>query len=133
MTDKDLNDLFRPLRKICDVRVAVDRRTGQPRGFAHADFMDVQSAVAAKKALEGRAIHGRDLQIDYAITRERPTPQRPLAAVIAEQQTKTTLDGVEQSEITDAIESSESPVDDGAISQPNVEEDAVDQKAQSAA
>ncbi|KAK5256845.1 hypothetical protein LTR16_002256, partial [Cryomyces antarcticus] len=38
MSDKDLNDLFREIRNVLDVRVAIDRRTGQPRGFAHADF-----------------------------------------------------------------------------------------------
>ncbi|KAK4987894.1 hypothetical protein LTR28_001805, partial [Elasticomyces elasticus] len=40
MSDKDLNDLFREIRNVLDVRVAIDRRTGQPRGFAHADFID---------------------------------------------------------------------------------------------
>jgi RNA recognition motif-containing protein len=86
MTDKDLNDLFRPLRKICDVRVAVDRRTGQPRGFAHADFLDVQSAVEAKNALQGKLVHDRELKLDFAITRERPVPRKPLEELIAEEE-----------------------------------------------
>ena len=49
-----------------DVRVAIDRRSGQPRGFAHADFTDVESAVTAKKALEQKAVYGRQLRVYYS-------------------------------------------------------------------
>ncbi|KAF2806983.1 uncharacterized protein BDZ99DRAFT_465732 [Mytilinidion resinicola] len=66
MSDKDLNDLFRDIRNVMDVRVAIDRRTGQPRGFAHADFIDVKSAEHAKGLLEGKEIYGRKLRVDYS-------------------------------------------------------------------
>ncbi|KAF2498651.1 RNA-binding domain-containing protein [Lophium mytilinum] len=66
MSDKDLNDLFRDIRNVMDVRVAIDRRTGQPRGFAHADFIDVKSAQAAKDILEGKEIYGRNLRVDFS-------------------------------------------------------------------
>ena len=65
MTDQDLNDLFREIRNVKDVRVAIDRRTGQPRGFAHADFDDVESAVQAMEQLDGKEIYGRLLRVDY--------------------------------------------------------------------
>lgn len=66
MSDKDLNDLFRDIRNVMDVRVAIDRRTGQPRGFAHADFIDVQSATIAKDILSQKTVYGRNLRIDYS-------------------------------------------------------------------
>ncbi|OQO06203.1 hypothetical protein B0A48_08791 [Cryoendolithus antarcticus] len=66
MSDRDLNDLFRSIRNVLDVRVAIDRRTGQPRGFAHADFIDVESAVKAKAELESKAVYGRALRIDFS-------------------------------------------------------------------
>ena len=66
MTDKDLNDLFRDIRNVVDVRVAIDRRTGQPRGFAHADFVDTASAVKAFELLQGKSFHGRELRLDYS-------------------------------------------------------------------
>ncbi len=66
MSDKDLNDLFRDIRNVMDVRVAIDRRTGQPRGFAHADFVDVASATRAKEILGEKIIYGRQLRIDYS-------------------------------------------------------------------
>jgi RNA recognition motif-containing protein len=66
MSDKDLNDLFRDIRNVVDVRVAIDRRTGQPRGFAHADFLDVASATRARDVLKEKVIYGRQLRIDFS-------------------------------------------------------------------
>ena len=66
MTDRDLNNLFRGIRNVIDVRVAIDRRTGQPRGFAHADFTDVKSAMEALKVLADKENYGRKLRVDYS-------------------------------------------------------------------
>ena len=72
MSDADLNKLFRDIKNVIDVRVAIDRRTGQPRGFAHADFVDVDSAVKGFEALAGREIYGRKLRVDYSAARGGP-------------------------------------------------------------
>lgn len=66
MSAKDLDNLFREIKNVIDVRVAIDRRTGQPRGFAHADFLSVQAAETAFKELNGREVHGRQLKVDYS-------------------------------------------------------------------
>lgn len=66
MSDRDLNDLFRDIRNVVDVRVAIDRRTGQPRGFAHADFTDVESAIKAKEILSDKQIFERKLRVDFS-------------------------------------------------------------------
>lgn len=63
-----LPDLFRQIRNVLDVRVAIDRRSGQPRGFAHADFIDVESAERAKEILEQKVIYGRNLRVDFSGT-----------------------------------------------------------------
>ncbi|KAK6533001.1 hypothetical protein TWF281_007167 [Arthrobotrys megalospora] len=77
ITDKDLNELFAGVRNCTDVRVAIDRRTGQPRGFAHADFVDIASAESAKAQLETKSIYGRQIRIDFT----KSSPQRmPLGA-----------------------------------------------------
>jgi nucleolin len=65
-TDAELNRIFKELDNVTDVRVAVDRTTGWPRGFAHADFTDVESCKAAKEKLAGTTIGGRELRLDYA-------------------------------------------------------------------
>ncbi|KAJ9661817.1 hypothetical protein H2198_001782 [Neophaeococcomyces mojaviensis] len=78
MTDRDLNNLFRGIRNVIDVRVAIDRRTGQPRGFAHADFVDVKSAMEAMKVLEGKETYGRKIRVDYSFgpsTAPKNTPR----------------------------------------------------------
>lgn len=75
MSDKDLNDLFREIKNVLDVRVAIDRRTGQPRGFAHADFTDVESAEKAAEMLRSKAFYGRSLRIDYSTGKtDNPRP-----------------------------------------------------------
>jgi len=66
MSDKDLNDLFREIKNVLDVRVAIDRRSGQPRGFAHADFIDVASAQKAMEILRNKEVYGRKLRVDYS-------------------------------------------------------------------
>ncbi|KAI9764633.1 MAG: hypothetical protein M1840_008130 [Geoglossum simile] len=66
MTDGELNELFHQLENCLEVRIAVDRKTGVPRGFAHADFVDIPSAEAAKAALQGKEVYGRTLRIDFS-------------------------------------------------------------------
>lgn len=65
-TDTELNRLFRGFDNVKDVRVAVDRTTGWPRGFAHVDFESVESALDAKTKLEGATLGDRALRIDFA-------------------------------------------------------------------
>ncbi|KAI1093679.1 RNA-binding domain-containing protein [Rostrohypoxylon terebratum] len=69
-SDADLNKIFRELDNVTDVRVAVDRNTGWPRGFAHADFTDVESAKAAFEKLSTLTIGDRLLRVDYAQNRK---------------------------------------------------------------
>lgn len=76
MTDADLNKLFRDIKNVIDVRVAIDRRTGQPRGFAHADFTDVPSAEEAMKELQGKSVYDRTLRVDYSGGSSRPAGGR---------------------------------------------------------
>ncbi len=66
-SDSDLNAMFKSLHNIIDVRVAVDRNTGWPRGFAHADFKDVESAKNAYEKLLTTTLGGRQLRVDYSL------------------------------------------------------------------
>ncbi|EEH33765.2 nucleic acid-binding protein [Paracoccidioides lutzii Pb01] len=76
MTDRELNELFKDIKNVTDVRVSVDRRTGQPRGFAHADFLDVESAQAAFEILKDKAPYGRPLRLDYSLSARDSTMDR---------------------------------------------------------
>jgi len=66
MTDADFDKLFTDITGCVDVRIAMDRATGQPRGFAHADFVDIDSAINAKDKLAGVEVFGRRLRIDFS-------------------------------------------------------------------
>ena len=66
MSDRDLNDIFREIKNVIDVRVAIDRRSGQPRGFAHADFVDIKSAEQARDILQNKEVYGRKLRVDFS-------------------------------------------------------------------
>ena len=68
MSDQDLNNLFKDIENVVDVRVAIDRRTGQPKGFAHADFTDIVSATKAMETLNNKLLYGRGLRVNYSVS-----------------------------------------------------------------
>ena len=73
MTDRDLNDLFKDIVNVMDVRVSIDRRTGRPRGFAHAEFTNTQASRQAFEILSRKAPYGRKLHVSYADDGRRVT------------------------------------------------------------
>lgn len=66
LTDRDLQDLFRDVKNVIDIRVPVDRRTGMPRGFAHAEFLNVEYALRGKEVLMRKEPYGRKLRVHFA-------------------------------------------------------------------
>ncbi|PYI03885.1 RNA-binding domain-containing protein [Aspergillus sclerotiicarbonarius CBS 121057] len=66
MTDRDINEMFKDIQNVIDVRVAVDRRTGHPRGFAHAEFISVASAQQAIELLQNKKPYGRTLRVNFS-------------------------------------------------------------------
>lgn len=72
-TDSELNALFAGLENVLDVRVAIDKATGWPRGFAHADFTDIDSATKASDKLKSITVQGRVLRVDFSNSKSRPS------------------------------------------------------------
>jgi RNA recognition motif-containing protein len=66
-SDRDLQDMFKDVQNVVDVRIPVDRRSGQIRGFAHAEFLDVQSAEKAKGILDNHRPYGKTLSVHFAV------------------------------------------------------------------
>ncbi|KZF23670.1 ATP-NAD kinase [Xylona heveae TC161] len=77
-SDKDLNALFRPVKNAIEFRVAIDRQTGHPRGFCHAEFIDTPSAKEAFEYFSAKSLHGRQLKVDYTHQRGRAGSNRQL-------------------------------------------------------
>lgn len=53
------------------VRMAVDRETGKPRGFAHIDLVSSAAAERAVRELNGMDVLGRQIRADFATSNDR--------------------------------------------------------------
>jgi len=52
------------------VRLAIDRETDRPKGFAHIEFTTRQAAERAVKELNGMEVLGREMRADHAMERD---------------------------------------------------------------
>jgi cold-inducible RNA-binding protein len=85
VNEQELKEVFLSEKiEVRSVRVAMDRETGRPRGFA---FVETETEVGAKESVEklgGRLVQGRPLIIEEAQARPaggpRPTGPRPPGA-----------------------------------------------------
>jgi RNA recognition motif-containing protein len=78
VTEQELKEVFTSESiEVRSVRVAMDRETGRPRGFA---FVETATEVGAKQSIEklgGRLIQGRAIIIEEAQARPAPGAPRP--------------------------------------------------------
>ena len=53
-----------------------DRSTGSSRGFGFITFYEQSAADAAREALNGYNLDGREIRVDYSLTKSahKPTP-----------------------------------------------------------
>lgn len=65
--------------KVLKVRIHMDRETGKPKGFAHVDFTDSETAEKAVEALRGAELLGRPLRVDHAQRRDDKSTPRTFA------------------------------------------------------
>merc|ERR1711997_1296152 len=68
----------RKLRDMCDrygkVEKCVVVRDRRPRGFAFVTFDSVDSAAEARDKLNGREIDGREVRVDFSVTKRAHSP-----------------------------------------------------------
>lgn len=69
-TEQDLNSAFAAYGKVGSVRLATDRDTGRPRGFAFVEMNSDSEAQAAISGLNGRSLDGREIVVNEAKPRE---------------------------------------------------------------
>jgi cold-inducible RNA-binding protein len=78
VNEQELKEAFKSENiEIRSVRIAMDRETGRPRGFA---FVETETDEGAKQSIEklgGRLIQGRALIIEEAQARPAPGAPRP--------------------------------------------------------
>lgn len=70
LTDRDIQAIFADVKNVIDIRIPVDRRSGAPRGFCHAEFLSVEAAMQGREKLIMKEIYGRKLKIEYAVRKK---------------------------------------------------------------
>jgi len=73
-TDQGLRQAFEAHGEVTEAKVILDRDTGRSRGFGFVTFTDSRDASAAKEALDGTSLDGRNIRVDEA--RERGGDRR---------------------------------------------------------
>jgi RNA recognition motif-containing protein len=66
VTDAQLNDLAIPFGALISANVAVERKSGESKGFGFIDFSNDDEARAAITGLDGRDVNGQALKVNEA-------------------------------------------------------------------
>ena len=78
MTERTLRELFEPFGTVSEVKLIMDRETGQSRGFGFVTMGNVSEGNAAIKGLDGKDKGGRKLKVNEARPKDdrgaRPSP-----------------------------------------------------------
>jgi len=69
-TDESLQSAASQYGEIEEVKIITDRETGRSRGFGFVTFVDDESAAKCKDEMDGLAIDGRNIKVDYPRERE---------------------------------------------------------------
>jgi RNA recognition motif-containing protein len=78
VTEQELKEVFQSEQiEVRSARVAMDRETGRPRGFAFVETATDDGAKAAIEKISGRLIQGRAIIIEEAQARPAPGAPRP--------------------------------------------------------
>ena len=74
VTDAQLNDLAVPYGTLLSANVAVERSSGDSKGFGFVEYSNDDEARAAMTGLDGRDVHGQMLKVNEAKPRKDAAP-----------------------------------------------------------
>ena len=66
ITERTLRELFEPFGTVSEVKLIMDRETGQSRGFGFVTMGNVSEGIAAIKGLHGKDKSDRKLTVNEA-------------------------------------------------------------------
>jgi RNA recognition motif-containing protein len=69
-TEQSLRDAFAPSGTVDSVSLITDRDTGQSKGFAFVEMASDREAQAAREAMNGATLDGRQIKVNEAKPRE---------------------------------------------------------------
>ena len=71
ISDAELQELFAGFGQVTSCKIATDRDTGKPRGFAFVEMESQAHAEAAIKGLNGYEIKGRQIAVNVSQPKPR--------------------------------------------------------------
>lgn len=74
-TEDDLSKMFSEVGPIRNCRIIYDRESGRSKGFGFVEMASETNAKVAVMQINGRILHNRTLNVDYA--RPRPDSMMP--------------------------------------------------------
>lgn len=64
--ESNVEDAFGAYGTVVSVNLISDRETGRPRGFGFVEMSSPEEAAAAREALDGTQLDGRNIRVDEA-------------------------------------------------------------------
>ncbi|CAD5178563.1 unnamed protein product [Musa acuminata subsp. malaccensis] len=65
-TEDQLKQLCEEVGPVVSFRLVYDRETGKPKGYGFCEYKDEETALSARRNLQGYEINGRQLRVDFA-------------------------------------------------------------------
>ncbi|XP_020246494.1 cleavage stimulating factor 64-like isoform X2 [Asparagus officinalis] len=65
-TEEQLIQICEEVGPVVSFRLVLDRETGKPKGYGFCEYRDEETALSARRNLQGYEINGRQLRVDFA-------------------------------------------------------------------
>ncbi len=79
VTETELQEVFSQAGAVVSVSIPTDKYTGKKRGFGFVEMSSQEEAEQAIKALNGRALAGREMSVNLARPKEKSSDSRSRA------------------------------------------------------
>jgi RNA recognition motif-containing protein len=79
VTETELQEVFSQAGAVVSVSIPTDKYTGKKRGFGFVEMSSQEEAEQAIKALNGRALAGREMSVNLARPKEKSSDNRSRA------------------------------------------------------